>query len=195
MKMKNMANRKNTREIAKAKIRKALVLLGTATIMGACGAGTPEGDTARDVGEESILGNQSLRESSIVLTPREDGARLSAEVIVYEPSESTSDPLNIRDVMEQISSACMDSPNVQVCIYEEAIERTGRVRGTILPDAQVQFQYWSAEREEWIELGVGRECDISNHVPSLIRATYLPGIDSEIRTSTAGYRMPSLDSD
>jgi hypothetical protein len=197
MKMKNRETGKVGKETAKNKIRNALVLLGSATIMGtySCGAVTPEGNTTADGPRESRLFAESLQESTVVLSSREGGSKLRAEVVVYEPGETASDPVNIRDVMEEIVSTCQDTAELQTCIYREAIERTGEVRGTILPNAQVEFQYWSAERGVWEEIAVGTECDISNYVPSLIRATFTPGINSGISPSSATYRMPSLDSD
>ena len=200
MRRKTHESNKGRSDAAKAKIRKALVLLGSAAIMGtaSCGAASSPDRTMQN---PAPLSAQTQRESEVILTPSEDGTRLAAEVVVYEPGESTSSHINIRQVMEEIVADCRESPEIQQCISNEAIERTDGIRGTWVPDARVEFQYWSSENGRWEALwGVtmGDVCDLSNIAPSTIRVIYTPRRNSGIRPSSAEYQMPqnhSLDSD
>lgn len=194
--MRSIQARKGTSK--KGALRKAFVLMGSAVIMGssACAART---SVARGSEPTGVLLQDTLAESEIVLTVSDDGSRLRADVFAYDPEEYSSE--NTRRIMDEVVESCQGRSDMQQCINEEAVSRIRPYEDNRIPDAQVEFQYFSLFTMEWEEMDVlpsGKECDLSNVVPSLIRVIYAPGPGSGIRGSDAEYQMPlgeSLDSD
>lgn len=183
---------------------RALLLLGSAAIMGSCNA--PERSVVENPASatsQELAGGTRLtqRESMVILSLSKNRARLRAEVLVYNIDKSASEPSNLRAVMRGIVSSCQSSKDMQKCIVlrgNEKVDEGKEEPPTVIPGALVDFRYWNEEEREWTDIGVGSSCDLTNYRSATIWAIFIPEIGSGIKPSGATFRMPpnlSLDSD
>ncbi len=75
----------------------------------------------------TVVGDSSLRESQVVITPTEDpnsgATTLEITVLVFEPAVSASGT-NVREMIERITMECRDNPSPYATSYECVLQRS-----------------------------------------------------------------------